>query len=124
MIETAMVFDLDGNAIHWHLPPGRSGGWIPDSRNLWDVLWENRDRLGGVAHTHPWHGPAGPSGTDVTTFAAIEAALGKRLVWPIVTMNQVKTFMWVGPSKHDYRAVPFLKSDDIFDLRRLSEKGE
>jgi hypothetical protein len=124
MIETAMVFDLDGNVIHWHCPQGRSGGWIPDSRSLWDILWENRENLGGIAHTHPWHGEPAPSGTDVTTFAAIEAALGKRLVWPIVTMNQVKTFMWVGPGKHDYRAVPFLKSDDIFDLRRLSEKGE
>jgi hypothetical protein len=124
MIETAAVFDLDGNVIHWHLPPGRAGGWIPDSRNLWDVLWENRERLGGVAHTHPWHGEAWPSGTDVTTFAAVEAALGLRLVWPIVTMTEVRTFRWVGPGKHDYKPVPFLKSDDIFDLRRLSEKGE
>jgi len=124
MIETALVFDLDGNVIHWHLPPGRSGGWIPDSRNLWDILWENRERLGGVAHTHPWNGSASPSGTDITTFAACEAALGRRLVWPIVTMSEVATFIWSGPGKHDYRRIPFLKSDDIHDLRRLSQKEE
>ena len=124
MIETAAVFDFEGNVIHWHLPPNRSGGSIPDSRNLWDILWENRERLGGVAHTHPWHGGPWPSGTDVTTFAAVEAALGRRLVWPIVTLSRVATFMWSGPGKHDYKSVPFLKSDDIYDLRRLSEKGE
>ena len=52
MIETAAVFDLKGNVIHWHLPLGRSGGWLPDSRDLWTILWNNRENLGGVAHTH------------------------------------------------------------------------
>lgn len=124
MIETAAVFDLEGNVIHWHLPLGRSGGWLPDSRDLWTILWNNRENLGGVAHTHPWNGEPWPSGTDVTTFAACEAALGKRLVWPIVTLDRVVTFRWSGPGKFDYKPVPLLKSEDIFDLRRLSSKGE
>lgn len=89
MMETALVFDLHGNTIHWHEPQGRSGGSLPDSRSLWDVLWENRERLGGVAHTHPWDGPAHPSGTDTTTFDAIERGLGKRLLWPVVTFTDV-----------------------------------
>jgi len=89
-----------------------------------DFALENRENLGGIAHTHPWHGDSWPSGTDITTFAAVEAALGRRLVWPIVTLSEVKTFRWTGPGKYDYRPVPFLKSDDIFDLRRLSEKGD
>jgi len=88
MIEVAMVFDKEGRAIHWPSPQG-SAGSIPDSRSLWDILWENRAILGGVAHTHPWDGEPHPSSTDVTTFAAIEAGLGFRLVWPIVTMTQV-----------------------------------
>lgn len=89
MMETALVFDLHGKTIHWHEPRGRSGGSLPDSRDLWDVLWENRDRLGGVAHTHPWDGPASPSGTDITTFDAVERALGKQLLWLVVTFTDV-----------------------------------
>jgi len=93
MMETAMVFDEDGRPIFWHEPPGRSGGYLPDSRSLWDVLWENRARLGGVAHTHPWDGQAYPSGTDVTTFAAVEAGLGKKLLWPVVTFTEVRYYV-------------------------------
>lgn len=96
MMETALVFDRTGRTIHWHEPPGRSGGSLPDSRPLWDVLWEHRSaekggtgRLAGVAHTHPWDGPTGASGTDLTTFHAVELGLGQRLVWPIVTFTHV-----------------------------------
>lgn len=91
MHEVAMVFDKDGNAIHWS--SGRSAA-VPDSRTMWDIIWENRHKIGGVAHTHPWDGPTGPSGTDVTTWAAIEAGLGKRLLWPIVTMTHVHLFYY------------------------------
>ena len=124
MIEAAFVFNEDGNVIHWHLPPGRSGGSIPDSRDLWEVLWESRHNLGGVAHTHPWNGAAWYSGTDVTTFAACEGALGKRLVWPVITFSQVVSFKWAGPEKHNYKEVEFtlLKDEDINKLRELSTK--
>jgi hypothetical protein len=89
MMETALVFDREGKTIYWHEPEGRSSGSLPDSEALWDFLWDNRDRLGGVAHTHPWSGAAGPSQTDVTTFAAIEKALGRQLLWPVVTFTEV-----------------------------------
>lgn len=121
-IETALVFDQEGKTLHWHLPPGRSGGYIPDTQSLWDVIWENRDRLGGVAHTHPWDGEAWPSRTDVTTFSAVEMALGKRLQWPIVTFSVVKVFTWVGPEKYDYgllREAP-IPVEDVEELRQRS----
>jgi len=89
MMEVALVFDTNGNTICFHDPKGCTGGSIPDSRDLWEVIWENRERLGGVAHTHPWDGPAFPSHTDVTTFEAIERALGKSLLWPVVTFTDV-----------------------------------
>ncbi|APU89009.1 conserved hypothetical protein [Virus Rctr197k] len=89
MIEAGVVIDTDGKPIHWHLPPGRSGGSLPDSRELWTIIWENRDRISGFAHTHPWNGDAWPSGTDITTFEAIEAALGRELSWWVVTLDQV-----------------------------------
>jgi hypothetical protein len=123
-MEAGLVFDRQGNPIHWHLPPDRSAGMLPDSRQLWEILWENRARLGGVAHTHPWDGPPGPSGTDVTTFAAIEAALGRRLIWPIVTFSAVGYFAWTGPGKLDYAAATGrrfrLGHDSIEKLRELS----
>lgn len=126
MIECAFVFrHRDGEVFHWHLPPGRTGGSIPDTRDLWEVMWDNRDRLGGVAHTHPWRGTSGPSGTDVTTFAACEAALGKRLVWPIVTLDSVSCFRWEGPDKHRYGLMsleesPSFRTEDLAKLRGLS----
>lgn len=89
MIEVAMVFDKQGRVIHWHEPRGAHGGAIPDSRDLWSVIWENRERLAGVAHTHPWNGEPWPSTTDTTTWRAVEQALGVLLVWPVVTFDQV-----------------------------------
>ena len=94
MMETALVFDRQGKTLHWHEPPGRSGGSLPDSPDLWAVIWDNRDQLGGVAHTHPWKGPAAPSHTDVTTFRAIEQGLGSLLLWPIVTFTEVKYMVY------------------------------
>jgi hypothetical protein len=102
MLEAGLVFDFQGGLIHWHLPLDRSGGALPDSRNLWKVLWDNRAILGGVAHTHPWNGSPSPSSTDVTTFAAVEKGLGLKLVWPIVTFTEVGYFEWVGPKRLDY----------------------
>jgi hypothetical protein len=89
MMETALIFDKTGGTLAWHEPPGRSSGSIPDSRDLWEFLWANREVIGGVAHTHPWDGPAGPSGTDTTTFRACEQGLGILLLWPVVTFTDV-----------------------------------
>lgn len=92
MREAGVVIDLEGRPIFWHVPAGRSAGALPDSRLLWDVLWENRERLLGFAHTHPGGGEPRPSGIDVSTFEAIEAALGKRLVWWIATSDELRAF--------------------------------
>ena len=123
-METGLVFDITGGLMYWHVPPDRSKGALPDSRVLWDVLWDNREILGGVAHTHPWICPANPSSVDVTTFAAVEKGLGKRLVWPIVTFSEVGYFTWVGPNVHDYSTLERrrfrIRRDLIDELRDLS----
>jgi hypothetical protein len=123
-METGLVFSKYGGVIHWHVPADRSQGYLPDSRSLWEVLWENREHLGGVAHTHPWHGAASPSSIDVTTFAAIEEALGQRLVWPIVTFSEVGYFEWVGPERTDYAPLTQrrfrIPKESIEELRDLS----
>lgn len=121
MIETALVFDRSGETLYWHLPPGRSRVSLPDSRALWEVLWNARAELGGVAHTHPGGGPALPSAIDLGTFAACEAGLGKRLVWVIATRDQEAHLGWTGPGRLDYREVtPSLEIKELARLRELS----
>lgn len=129
MVEVALVFNRHGVGLQWHRPNGKcSHGGIGDDRGLWEFLWANRKEVGGVAHTHPWDGPAGPSGTDVTTFSAIERGLGVKLVWPIVTLTEIGYFEWVGPDKHDYGDMRLrrfrLDPADIAELRELSLKGD
>lgn len=102
MIEAALVYDQEGKTLAWHLPPCRTAGSIPDTRSLWDLVWEFRDVIGGIAHTHPGSGPTGPSMTDITTFSALERALGKRLHWWIFTADQGACVKWVGPEKYSY----------------------
>lgn len=101
-METAVVLDRDWRPIHFHAPAGRTAGSLPDSQDLWQVIWDNRSRLLGVAHSHPDGGVPSPSYTDVTTFAAIESALGVRLIWPIVTVDVAKVFVWYGPKPLAY----------------------
>jgi hypothetical protein len=122
LTEVGVVVGLDGAALHWHLPPDRSAGALPDSRTLWDVLWDRRAQLLGFAHSHPGSGWPGPSWTDVTTFAAIEAGLGRRLTWWITSADRVVDLRWAGPGPHDY-AVTQLSDEGLSwlaDLRRLS----
>ena len=121
MIEAGVVIRMDGRPLHWHLPQGRTGGSLPDSRTLWDILWDNRDTLLGFAHSHPGSGVPGPSQTDVTTFAAVEAALGHRLDWWITSSDKLIILRWTGPGRHDYGALPVWREPVwVKELRRLS----
>lgn len=127
MIEVAMVFTRDGHPIFWLSPNGCTGGSVPDSHTMWDRIWRDRDIIGGVAHTHPWDGATGPSHTDLTTFAAIEAGLGTRLFWPIVTMTHVNYFTYLDEVRKygEVQHVPFRDENHWFEvvktLRQLSQ---
>lgn len=101
-MEAGVVLDVKFNPIFWHLPNDRTGGILPDSTELWNVLWDNRGRLGGFAHSHPGTGNPQPSDTDVTTMVAIEAALGRRLVWWICSADKLISMQWQ-PSISKYR---------------------
>ena len=91
-MEVGVVVDRGGQALYWHLPPGRCHTGLPDSRALWEVLWERRTELGGFAHSHPGRGEPCPSALDRSTFAAIEAALGRRLDWWITSEDTLGLF--------------------------------
>jgi hypothetical protein len=123
MREAALVFDSRGHTIAWHQPPESTSTLIPDSRELWDVLWKHRASLGGVAHLHPWDGPPEPSSTDVSTFRAIESALGRLLLWPIATLNEVSFLGW-NPITQQYVPCPspsFAPQLDLGALRLLGQ---
>jgi hypothetical protein len=102
MIESGVVIDMQGLPAYWHLPPGRTGGSLPDSGNLWNFMWENRGHILGFAHSHPGDGVPAPSPEDVTTFSAVERALGRQLWWWITSSECVALYTWVGPGKYDY----------------------
>ncbi len=124
MMEAAAVIDLEGNAILWHFPPGRSGGALPDSVGLWEFLNTNRDRISGVAHSHPGSGIPGPSYEDVTTFSAIERGLGRMFDWWIATSDGLALFRWKGPGVYTYAPHLITQSTEWVDkLREVSGYG-
>jgi len=125
MREAGVVIDSDGAPIFWHSPENRSVVSLPDSRLLWDVLWEYRESVEGVAHSHPGGGIPGPSYEDVTTFAAVEAGLGRRLLWWIASSDAVVVLWWVGPERLAYAKVTLEEVPPWADeLRRLSNNEE
>lgn len=106
MREHAFVIGTAGAILHRHAPPDRTAVSLPDSRDLWLILWDHRAELAGVAHTHPGGGHPSPSREDLTTFAAVEAGLGRRLSWWIATTDALAAFRWTGPARHDYGEAP------------------
>lgn len=91
MMETGVVINTNGEPVYWHEPNGRSSGSLPDSRDLWNVLWRAHcdGWLAGVAHSHPGAGVPGPSHEDTSTFVAIEKALGRSLSWWITSSDRL-----------------------------------
>lgn len=133
-IETGVVINLGDEPIYWHLPEGRNAAYLPDSRKLWDVIWENRDNVWGFAHSHPGAGVPSPSQEDITTFAAIEKGIGRRLTWWIcsadTTIEVRHNFASVRcpvEFRHQYHQWPVnerLFPSWLGELRRLSYKQE
>jgi hypothetical protein len=120
-IEAGVLVDLDCEPIHWHLPEGRHTGALPDSRDLWEKIWSHREQVLGFAHSHPGSGQPGPSYEDLTTFAAVESALGKRLVWWIASEDSFVELCWIGPGKLDYDEGPAMYEPEwMAELRNLS----
>lgn len=101
-IEAGVLVGIDGTPLFWHLPEGRNVVHLPDSRNLWDVMLENRDKISGFAHSHPGSGWPRPSKEDITTFSAVELGLGRRLFWWIASADRHVAITWTGPDKYAY----------------------
>lgn len=125
MIETGVLVG-DNDFTYWHLPEGRTGGSLPDSRELWDVFWEHRkDHYLGFAHSHPGSGIPGPSWEDITSFAGIEAGLGRRIRWWITSSDHIIQLNWKGPDRYDYNAILLAHNLDWVErLREYSNKQQ
>lgn len=122
MREAAIVLDKSGSPLHIHTPEDRTAVKVPDSLDLWTVLWDNMENLSGVAHSHPGYGleGLGPSYEDVTTFQPCEAALG-RLDWWIANGDSLILVRWVGPDLLDYAHLPVLMEPPwVHTLRKIS----
>src|SRR5882672_5546558 len=57
---------------------------IPDSRERWEILWEHRDEITEIAHSHPGEF-LDFSHEDLTTMEAVEAGTGITFTWSIIT---------------------------------------
>jgi len=120
MMEAGVVIDLNGEPLHWHLPVDRTVVSLPDSRPLWDIVWENREKIAGIAHSHPGGGVPGPSYEDVTTFSAIERALGRRLKWWITSADAAIVAVWTGPGLLTYSSTLCKELEWMKKLRQIS----
>ncbi len=88
-LEAGVLVRTDGSPIYWHLPYTRSSVYLPDSQELWEVIWQNRQDVLGFAHSHPGSGLPRPSMEDLTTFRAVDIALGRPLLWWITSVDRV-----------------------------------
>lgn len=61
----------------------QSPSQLPDSRKRWQMIWEHRDELEELSHSHP-NGPLAFSREDETTMQALETALGKTLRFSVL----------------------------------------
>jgi len=61
---------------------------LADSRTRWEMIWWHRAALVEIAHSHP-RGPLAFSAEDESTMEALDAALGRRLCYSVVTPTEV-----------------------------------
>ena len=78
-----------GGAILW-ADASDSPAALPDSRARWQAIWEHRDELEDIVHSHP-AGPSRFSREDETTMEAIDSALGRAMRYTVVAPGKTIT---------------------------------
>ena len=61
---------------------------IPDERERWEIIWQHRDEITEIAHSHPGEFLEF-SHEDLTTMEAVEAGTAKTFTWSIVTETRL-----------------------------------
>ena len=59
---------------------------VPDSRERWEIIWDHRDEITEIAHSHPGEF-LDFSHEDLTTMEAVEAGAGKTFTWSVITKS-------------------------------------
>ncbi|CAN5193429.1 hypothetical protein BH09MYX1_BH09MYX1_57600 [soil metagenome] len=86
MREVCFLIGTDGSIL-W-ADASTSASALPDSRERWEAIWQNREQLSEIAHSHPGV-PLGFSAEDESTMAALTQALGRALRFSVVAPNGV-----------------------------------
>ena len=79
--EVCFLIGHDG-AVLW-ADASRSPVALPDSRGRWEAIWQLREELAEIAHSHPV-GPLAFSAEDASTMAAVDSALGRAVRYSVV----------------------------------------
>lgn len=82
MREVCFLIGTDGQVLYSDASSSPSS--MPDSRQRWQAIWDRRDVLVEIAHSHP-RGPAAFSSTDESTMSALSGALGRAPRYSVVT---------------------------------------
>lgn len=72
-----------GGAVLWS-DGSESPLALPDSRARWEAIWRLRAELECIVHSHPV-GPHAFSAEDRSTMEAVEAALGRKVCWMVLS---------------------------------------
>jgi hypothetical protein len=84
--EVCFLIDENGTVL-WSDASGSEAA-LADSRVRWEKIWELRDVLTEIAHSHPMGG-AFFSAEDESTMRALTSALGRSLRFSVVTPDGV-----------------------------------
>jgi hypothetical protein len=87
MLREVCILVGRGGAILW-ADASNSPAALPDSRARWQAIWEHRDELEDIVHSHPV-GPAAFSAEDESTMQAIDSALGRVMRYTVVAPRAV-----------------------------------
>jgi hypothetical protein len=123
-IEAGVLVGRNGRPLYWHMPRGASVVELPDSATLWDVIWRFRHVSEGFAHTHPGRGVPEPSNTDLTTFAAVEAGLGRRFIWWVLSEDKAISVSWDSTMEKYVSGAALENAGWMRTLRMLSLSGD
>lgn len=83
MSKVEVFFLIDGEGRVLWSDASTSPVALPDSRARWEAIWERREQLAEIAHSHPV-GPLAFSREDEDTMEALEAGLGRAPVFSVV----------------------------------------
>ncbi|MCU0654866.1 MAG: Mov34/MPN/PAD-1 family protein [Polyangiaceae bacterium] len=80
-VEVLFLVDGEGRIL-WSDASG-SPVALPDSRARWEAIWQHREALAEIVHSHPV-GPLAFSSEDEATMEALSSALGRAPLFSVV----------------------------------------